>query len=45
MPDEPGWRFLFQFTAAKVGRELADGAEVYGLINDDGRGRFIVQSH
>ena len=44
-PDEPGWRFLFQFTAAKVGRELADGAEVYGLINDDGRGRFIVQSH
>lgn len=45
MPDEPGWRFLFQFTAAKVGHELADGAEVYGLIHDDGRGRFIVHSH
>ena len=45
MPDEPGWRFLFQFTAGKVGRELADGAEVYGLIHDDGRGRFIVHSH
>jgi len=45
MPDEPGWRFLVQFTAARVGRELADGAEVYGLLHDDGRGRFIVQSH
>ena len=45
MPDEPGWRFLFQFTAAKMGFELADGAEVYGLIHDDGRGRFIVHSH
>ena len=45
MPDEPGWRFLFQFTAAKVGHEFADGAEVYGLIHDDGRGRFIVHSH
>jgi len=45
MPDEPGWRFLFQFTAAKVGHELADGAEVYGLIHDDGRGRLIVHSH
>jgi hypothetical protein len=45
MPDEPGWRFLVQFTAARVGHELADGAEVYGLLHDDGRGRFIVQSH
>jgi hypothetical protein len=45
MPDEPGWRFLFQFTAAKVGHELADGAEVYGLIHDDGRGHLIVHSH
>jgi HEAT repeats/PBS lyase HEAT-like repeat len=45
MPEEPGWRFLFQFTAAKVGHEFADGAEVYGLIHDDGRGRFIVHSH
>jgi hypothetical protein len=44
-PDQPGWRFLFQFTAAKVGHEFADGAEVYGLIHDDGRGRFIVHSH
>jgi hypothetical protein len=45
MPDEPGWHFLFQFTAGKVGHELADGAEVYGLAHDDGRGRFIVHSH
>ena len=45
MPDEPGWRFLFQFTAFKVGRELGDGAEVYGLIHDDGRGRVIIHSH
>ena len=45
MPHEPGWRFLVQFTAARVGRELGDGAEVYGLLHDDGRGRFIVQSH
>jgi hypothetical protein len=44
-PDEPGWHFLFQFTAGKVGHELADGAEVYGLIHDDGRGRLIVHSH
>ena len=44
-PDEPGWHFLVQFTAARVGRELGDGAEVYGLLHDDGRGRFIVQSH
>ena len=44
-PDEPGWHFVFQFTAEKVGRELADGAEVYGFTHDDGRGRFIVHSH
>ena len=44
-PDEPGWRLLFQFTAASVGRELGDGAEVYGLIHDDGRGRVFVHSH
>ena len=43
--EEPGWSFLFQFTAGKVGHELADGAEVYGLIHADGRGRFIVHSH
>jgi hypothetical protein len=45
MPDEPGWRLLFQFTAASVGRELSDGAEAYGLIHEDGRGRFLVHSH
>jgi hypothetical protein len=44
-PDGLGWQFLFQFTAAAVGRELGDGAEVYGFVHDDGRGRFIVQSH
>jgi hypothetical protein len=44
-PDEPGWRLLFQFTAASVGHELGDGAEAYGLIHEDGRGRFFVHSH
>ena len=44
-PEEQGWRFLFQFTAASVGRELGDGAEVYGLIHDDGRGRVFIHSH
>ena len=44
-PDEPGWRFLFQFTAAAMGRELGDGAEVYGLVHDDGRGLVSIQSH
>jgi hypothetical protein len=44
-PDEPGWRLLFQFTAAMVGHELGDGAEVYGLIHEDGRGRVFVHSH
>jgi hypothetical protein len=40
-----GWRFLFQFTAAMVGRELGDGAEVYGQVHDDGRGIVTVHSH
>jgi hypothetical protein len=44
-PDEPGWRLLFQFTAADVGHELGDGAEVYGLIHEDGRGRIFIHSH
>jgi hypothetical protein len=44
-PDEPGWRLLFQFTAADVGHELGDGAEVYGLIHEDGRGRVFIHSH
>jgi hypothetical protein len=44
-PDEPGWRFVFQFNATTMGREMADGAECYGLLNDDGRGRFVIQSH
>ena len=44
-PDEPGWHLLFQFTAADVGHELGDGAEVYGLIHEDGRGRVFVHSH
>ena len=44
-PDEPGWRLLFQFNAGSVGFELGDAAEVYGLIHEDGRGRFFVHSH
>jgi hypothetical protein len=44
-PTGPGWRFLFQFTAASVGHEMADGAEVYGHVNEDGRGAVAVQSH
>ncbi|HEX5040062.1 MAG TPA: HEAT repeat domain-containing protein [Candidatus Limnocylindria bacterium] len=42
----PGeWRFLFQFTAQHVGREMADGAECYGLIDPDRRGLFLVEGH
>lgn len=42
----PGqWRFLFQFTAQHVGRELGDGAECYGLIDPDRRGLFLVEGH
>lgn len=44
-PEEPGWRFMFQYTAYRMGRELGDGAECYGMLHDDGRGRFFVQSH
>ena len=44
-PDGDGWRFWFQYTAARIGCELADGAECYGFIDPDGRGTFIVQSH
>ena len=44
-PTDPGWAFLFQFTAASVGREMGDGAEAYGFIHDDGRGWFTWQSH
>ena len=29
-PDGDGWRFWFQYTAARIGFELADGAECYG---------------
>jgi hypothetical protein len=43
--DGDGWRFVFQFTAAMVGHELGDGAEVYGQIHDDGRGLVTVHSH
>ena len=44
-PTNPGGGSSFSSRLAKVGHELADGAEVYGLIHDDGRGRFIVHSH
>ena len=45
-PADPGrWRFLFQFTAAAVGRELADGAECYGFIDEERRGLFLAESH
>ena len=42
-PDQ--WRFLFQFTAEHVGREMGDGAECYGLIDPDRRGLFLVEGH
>jgi HEAT repeat protein len=44
-PPAGQWRFLFQFTAALVGREMADGAECYGLMDGDRRGLFLVESH
>jgi hypothetical protein len=39
------WQFLFQFTAHLAGREMADGAECYGLINADRQGLFLIESH
>ena len=45
-PADPGrWRFLFQFTAAAVGHELADGAECYGFIDASRHGLFLAESH
>jgi hypothetical protein len=44
-PPGDGWRFAFQFTAERVGRELADGAECYGFVNANGTGAFSWQCH
>ena len=42
----PGeWQFLFQFTAHLAGREMADGAQCYGLIGPDRRGLFLIEGH
>jgi hypothetical protein len=37
-PPGDGWRFAFQFNAARAGHELADGAECYGFVREDGAG-------
>ena len=44
-PPGDGWRFAFQFSAAWAGQELADGAECYGFVNDDGRGAIGWDCH
>jgi len=44
-PDPEGLRFLFQFTADRVGHELGDAAECYGLIDEERRGYFLIESH
>jgi len=44
-PAGAGWRFLFQFSADRIGHELGDGAECYGFVSDDGQGRFLWQCH
>jgi hypothetical protein len=44
-PDPERLRFLFQFTAATVGHELADGAQCYGLMDAERRGWFFFESH
>jgi hypothetical protein len=40
-----GWRFAFQFTASWAGRELADGAECYGFVRDDGTAALAWDCH
>lgn len=46
-PEHPGpsYRFLFQFSAGRVGYELGDAAECYGFVDPDGRGVFTWQCH
>lgn len=44
-PPGPGWRFAFQFTAEVAGYEIADGAECFGWVHDDGRGAFMWECH
>jgi len=44
-PPGHGWRFAFQFTAGWAGQELADGAECYGFINEDGTGALAWHCH
>jgi hypothetical protein len=43
--DPTGLRFLFQFTAARIGHELGDGAECYGFMDEERRGYFLIESH
>jgi hypothetical protein len=43
--DPEGLRFLFQFTADRVGHELGDAAECYGLVDEERRGYFLIESH
>jgi hypothetical protein len=45
LPPGEGWKFAFQFGADNVGRELADGAECYGFVDETGRGAFLWQCH
>ena len=45
LPPGEGWRFAFQFSADRAGRELGDGAECYGFVRDDGTGAFHWQCH
>jgi hypothetical protein len=45
-PAGDGWRFAFQWTAGWASDELADGAEIYGFINDhDLRACVLWQCH
>jgi hypothetical protein len=44
-PPGDGWHFAFQFTAAWAGHELADGAQCYGFIRDDGTGALTWECH
>jgi hypothetical protein len=44
-PDPEGLRFMFQFTANQVGHEMGDAAQCYGLIDEERRGYFLIESH
>jgi HEAT repeats/PBS lyase HEAT-like repeat len=44
-PPGEGWTFAFQFSAARAGWDLGDGAECYGFVREDGTGAFLWQCH